>query len=264
MGSGFLTMALLTCPHCSFGVISLFPEMFSALKYGITGRAQKEALIKIHYWNPRAYTKDKHGQVDDSPYGGGPGMVMKEQPIKDAIIDAKKTMAKASVIYLSPQGRRIDQQQIEAWSQQQQIVLLAGRYEGIDERLMTTLVIEEWSLGDYILSGGELAAMVLIDAVTRLLPGALGNTDSAKYESFSDSLLDYPHYTRPEVENNLAVPSVLLSGNHEAIRCWRLKQSLGRTWLRRPDLLKQKKLTSTELLLLDEFKHEYFLGVNHG
>lgn len=257
-------MSTLTHPRYSFGVITLFPEMFNALTYGITGRAQQAGLIKVHHWNPRRYANNKHGQVDDQPYGGGPGMVMKGQPIRDAIIDAKKVMDKAKVVYLSPQGKRIDQQQIEVWSKQQQIVLLTGRYEGIDERLMTTLVDEEWSLGDYILSGGELAAMVLIDAVTRLLPGVLGNTDSARYESFSNDLLDYPHYTRPEVDNGLAVPSVLVSGNHEAIRRWRLKQSLGRTWLRRPDLLKQKKLKSTELLLLDEFKREYFLGVNHG
>ncbi len=241
-----------------FGVITLFPDMLEALNFSMIGRAQQKELIEIQCWNPRDYTTNKHQSVDDKPYGGGPGMVMTVQPIKAAVTQAKALLGDAAVVYLSPQGQPINQQVIEKWSGMRQIILLAGRYEGIDERLIDHVVDEEWSIGDYILTGGELAAMVVIDAITRLLPGVLGDQESAKLDSFSNQLLDCPHYTRPESIHGLGnVPSVLLSGNHEAIKCWRLKQSLGQTWLKRPDLLEKKALSELERKLLDEFKAEY-------
>ena len=237
------------------GVVSLFPGMFDAVtEYGVTGRAVKKQLLSLEFWNPRDFTTDKHRTVDDRPYGGGPGMLMKVQPLRDAILAAKeKAGPDAKVIYMSPQGRPLDQEGVRELSQRDRIVLVAGRYEGIDERVVETLIDEEWSIGDYVLSGGELAALTLIDTVSRLVPGVLGHEDSAEEDSFSDGLLDCPHYTRPERVDDLDVPDVLLSGNHAAIRRWRLQQSLGRTWLRRPDLLKKVDLDDERQALLEEF-----------
>ncbi len=241
-------------------VISLFPPMFEAVSaHGITGRAVKNGLLTLRVWNPRDYTEDKHRSVDDRPYGGGPGMVMMIEPLARAINAARGEQTQAAkVIYLSPQGRRLDHAAVLELSKREGMILLAGRYEGIDERLLETEVDEEWSIGDYVLSGGELAAMVLIDAVTRQLPGALGDEDSAQQDSFVEGLLDCEHYTRPEVYGGQKVPEVLLSGDHEKIRRWRLKRSLGRTWLRRPDLLEKLKLTDEQQRLLEEFKEEHF------
>ncbi len=236
------------------GVITLFPEMFDAvIDCGITSRAVDSGLLKVECWNPRTFTSDRHQTVDDRPYGGGPGMVMKIEPLRAAITAARKELPQAKVIYLSPQGRKFDQRGAEELAAREQLILVAGRYEGIDERVIETEIDEEWSIGDYVLSGGELAAMVMIDAVTRLLPGALGDEQSAQQDSFTDGLLDCPHYTRPEEYENLRVPEVLLSGNHELIRRWRLKQALGRTWLRRPELLAQRELDKEQHRLLDEF-----------
>jgi tRNA (guanine37-N1)-methyltransferase len=239
-------------------VVTLFPEMFAAIsEHGISGRAVKQDLIALKYWNPRSFTSDRHSTVDDRPYGGGPGMVMMVQPLRDAILAAKTWAgAEAKVIYLSPQGRTLDQAGVVELSTYRNMVLIAGRYEGIDERLLKTLIDEEWSIGDYVLSGGELPAMVLIDALTRLLPGALNHAQSAEQDSFADGLLDCPHYTRPEVFEGLRVPEVLLSGNHEHIRRWRLKQALGRTWLKRPDLLQTKVLTEEQRALLTDYRRD--------
>jgi tRNA (guanine37-N1)-methyltransferase len=241
-----------------FGIVSLFPEMFEALtRYGVTGRAVRNELISVECWNPRDFTHDRHRTVDDRPYGGGPGMLMKVQPLRDAIHAAKAAAGDgARVIYLSPQGRRLDQAGVAELAQAQSLILVAGRYEGIDERLIQAEVDEEWSLGDFVLSGGELPAMVLVDAVSRMLPGVLGHSDSATEDSFFEGLLDCPHYTRPESLDGMEVPEVLLSGNHERIRRWRLKQQLGRTWQRRPDLLKQRALTDEECELLEEILNE--------
>lgn len=239
-------------------VISLFPPMFEAVsQYGITSRAVKNGLLTLRVWNPRDYAEDKHRSVDDRPYGGGPGMVMMIEPLKRAIKDARQEQPGAKVIYLSPQGRQLDHAAVLELSKREGMILLAGRYEGIDERLLEMEVDEEWSLGDYVLSGGELAAMVLIDAVTRQLPGALGDEDSAQQDSFVEGLLDCEHYTRPEEYAGRRVPEVLLSGDHEKIRRWRLKRSLGRTWLRRPDLLERLTLNQEQKQLLEEFQREY-------
>lgn len=240
------------------GIISLFPEMFDALHYGITGRAIEKGLISLRHWNPRQFTSDVHHSVDDRPYGGGPGMVMLAEPLLAAIQASKATLGQeTSLIYLSPQGKPLTQSALPAFSHKQKFILLAGRYEGIDERVIEAEVDEEWSIGDYILSGGELAAMVLLDAIIRLLPGALGHEQSAQQDSFSHTILDHPHYTRPEVLDVGTVPSVLTSGNHAKIARWRLKQALGRTWLRRPDLLAKCDLNSEEKRLLEEFIVEY-------
>ncbi|MEA3303239.1 MAG: tRNA (guanosine(37)-N1)-methyltransferase TrmD [Pseudomonadota bacterium] len=236
-----------------FDVVTLFPEMFSALDSGISGRALKRGLASIDCWNPRDYTQDVHRTVDDRPYGGGPGMLMKVEPLRAAIDAARQQAPQSSVIYLSPQGRPLTQQALQQFSTRSGVILLAGRYEGVDERLLETEIDEEWSVGDYVLSGGELPAMILMDAVIRLLPGALGHQDSALQESHVDGLLDCPHYTRPEVIDAMSVPKVLLSGDHEAIRLWRLQQSLGRTWLRRPELLQKRDLSAQERDLLDQF-----------
>ncbi len=242
-----------------FGVVSLFPDMFRAItEHGITGRAVKEGIIEVNTWNPREFTHDRHRTVDDRPYGGGPGMLMKIQPLRDAIHAAREAAGtEARVIYLSPQGRMLDQQGVKELASCKKLILVAGRYEGIDERVVRAEIDEEWSVGDYVLSGGELAAMTLIDAVSRFVPGTLGHKDSALEDSFADGLLDCPHYTRPEIFEGQEVPDVLLSGNHARIKSWRLKQSLGRTWLRRPDLLKNRSLSSTEEKLLSEFIAEY-------
>lgn len=236
-------------------VISLFPEMFAAIcDYGITSRAVRQGLLQLNCWNPRTYTDDRHQTVDDRPFGGGPGMVMKIEPLERALMAAQQASeTKARVIYLSPQGKTLTQEGVKGLAQQERLILIAGRYEGIDERFIETHVDEEWSIGDYVLSGGELPAMVLVDAVTRLLPGALGHAGSAEEDSFSDGLLDCPHYTRPEVYAGKSVPEVLLSGNHEHIRRWRLQQALGRTWERRADLLDCRSLSGEEQKLLAEY-----------
>ncbi|MEB5669187.1 tRNA (guanosine(37)-N1)-methyltransferase TrmD [Aeromonas veronii] len=240
------------------GVISLFPEMFRAItEHGVTGRAVKSGLLQIEGWNPREFTHDKHRTVDDRPYGGGPGMLMMVQPLRDAIHAAKQAAGDgAKVIYLSPQGRKLTQAGVTELATNQKLILVAGRYEGIDERVIQTEVDEEWSIGDYVLSGGELPAMTLIDAVSRLVPGVLGDQASAEQDSFTDGLLDHPHYTRPEVLDGLAVPEALTSGNHEVIRRWRLKQSLGRTWQRRPELINNLALTDEQESLLAEYVRE--------
>lgn len=240
-----------------FDVISLLPEMFDGLRAGVTGRAIERGLAHLVLWNPRDYTQDVHRTVDDRPYGGGPGMVMKVQPLQDALEAAKAAAPSSRVIYLSPQGQRFDQPAARQLAGRDGLILVAGRYEGVDERLVDALVDEEWSIGDFVLSGGELAAMVMIDSITRLLPGALGHADSAEQDSFTDGLLDCPHYTRPEEILGRTVPEVLTSGNHERIRRWRLREALGRTWLRRPDLLEQRPLNDEEQQLLDEFKRAH-------
>ncbi len=237
-----------------FDVVTLFPEMLQAMiGDGVTGRAFDKGLAELVTWNPRDYTSDVHRTVDDRPYGGGPGMVMKVEPLQAAIEEAKNAAPNSRVAYLSPQGREMDQPAVRELAQRDGMILIAGRYEGIDERIIDRYVDEEWSIGDYVLSGGELPALVLMDAVIRLLPGVLGDADSAEQDSFTEGLLDCPHYTRPELFEDMSVPEVLKSGNHEAIRRWRLKQSLGRTWLRRPDLLEGRELTKEEQLLLEEF-----------
>lgn len=240
------------------GVISLFPEMFRAItEHGVTGRAVKSGLLQIECWNPRDFTHDKHRTVDDRPYGGGPGMLMMVQPLRDAIHAAKQAAGDgAKVIYLSPQGRKLTQAGVTELATNQKLILVAGRYEGIYERVIQTEVDEEWSIGDYVLSGGELPAMTLIDAVSRLVPGVLGDQASAEQDSFTDGLLDHPHYTRPEVLDGLTVPEALTSGNHEVIRRWRLKQSLGRTWQRRPELINNLALTDEQESLLAEYVRE--------
>ncbi len=238
-----------------FDVVTLFPDMVEAAAgYGVTGRAIERNIVSLSVWNPRDYTHDRHKTVDDRPYGGGPGMVMKYQPLHDAVNDAKQAGAKAAkVVYLSPQGKPITQALLSAASEVEQLILVAGRYEGIDERFVELDCDDEWSIGDYVISGGELAALVVIDAVTRLLPGVLGDEDSAQQDSHSDGLLDCPHYTRPEQFEEHSVPEVLLGGNHADIDRWRMKQALGRTWQRRPDLLKKKILSAEQEKLLKEF-----------
>jgi len=242
-----------------FDIVSLFPEMvLGAAGYGVTGKAIEQEVVGLTVWNPRDFTQDKHKTVDDRPYGGGPGMVMKCQPLVDAV-NAAKQYAKAErrkVICLSPQGKVISQSLLQEVSDMEQLILIAGRYEGIDERFIENICDEEWSLGDYVISGGELAALVVIDAVTRLIPGVLGDGESAKQDSHSDGLLDCPHFTRPECDGLGNVPKVLLGGNHAEIKRWRMKQSLGRTWSRRPDLLEKIQLTAEQNALLSEFKTE--------
>lgn len=239
-----------------FDVVTLFPEMFSALTdSGITRRALERGLWRLETWNPRRWTNDPHRTVDDRPYGGGPGMVMLAAPLERAIIEAKVSAGgTAPVIYLSPQGRPLTQDRVAELAGGEGAVLLCGRYEGIDERVISRCVDEEISLGDFVISGGELAAMALIDACVRLVPGALNDDASAVEESFVDGLLDCPHYTRPESYEGLRVPEVLMSGNHEEIRRWRLQQALGRTWQRRPDLLAARTLSREEAVLLEAFQ----------
>ncbi len=241
-----------------FDVITLFPEMVrDAASWGVTGRALELGLAEMAIWNPRDFTRDRYRTVDDRPYGGGPGMVMKVEPLRDAIRQARSAHDSSPlVVYLSPQGRKLDQDAIRRFAALPRLILLAGRYEGVDERLIETEIDEEWSIGDYVLSGGELAALVVFDAVVRLLPGVLGHEDSAAQDSHMEGLLDCPHYTRPEKVDGLGVPDILQGGNHEAIRRWRLKQSLGRTWLRRPDLLASRPLDAEQLKLLEEFRNE--------
>ncbi|PCI22968.1 MAG: tRNA (guanosine(37)-N1)-methyltransferase TrmD [Piscirickettsiaceae bacterium] len=241
-----------------FDVITLFPEVVrKTMSMGVVGKAIEEKRIHLETWNPRDFTEDVHRTVDDRPFGGGPGMVMKVEPLKKAILSAKNAdVEPASVIYLSPQGRRLDQQGVEYLSQRSRLILLAGRYEGIDERLIQSSVDEEWSIGDYVLSGGELPALVLIDAISRTLPGVLGHASSANEDSFVAGLLDYPHYTRPDNVAGECVPDVLKSGNHKKIALWREKQALGQTWKKRPDLIDKIELTTHQQMLLDEYIQE--------
>lgn len=239
-------------------LVTLFPEMFDAIiDHGVTGRAVDHGILSLSFNNPRDYTKDRHRTVDDRPYGGGPGMLMKVEPLRDAIQAARKRLpADTKVIYMSPQGRVLDQSGATELSKYESMIIVAGRYEGVDERLIQSQVDEEWSIGDYVLSGGELAAMVLVDSVARLLPGVLGHQESAVQDSFYQGLLDHPHYTRPESLGEGDVPKVLLSGDHKAIERWRHQQALGRTWLRRPDLLKNRSLSDEQQNFLQAFLQE--------
>jgi tRNA (guanine37-N1)-methyltransferase len=246
-----------------FDVITLFPEMFDAItQYGVTGRATEQGKSVLKTWNPREFTSDKHRSVDDRPYGGGPGMLMLAEPLAQAITSAKQSQAqtgvvKSCVIHLSPQGRQLTHAVVkELLERNDGLILLASRYEGVDERLIRQQVDEELSIGDYVLSGGELAAMVLIDSLVRHLPGVLGDAESAQQDSFVAGLLDCPHYTRPKIFEGEGIPEVLLSGHHAEIEKWRLKQALGRTWQRRPDLLAQRQLTKQEARLLAEYQQE--------
>lgn len=239
-------------------IVSLFPEMFAAVAgYGVVGRAIDQGDVALVYRNPRDYTEDRHRTVDDRPYGGGPGMVMKVEPLRRAVVAARAALDQpARVVYLSPQGRTLDHQLTLELAAEPALVLVAGRYEGVDERFLATEVDEEVSIGDYVLSGGELAAMVVIDAVSRQLPGVLGHEASAGEDSFANGLLDYPHYTRPECFEGSAVPAVLLSGDHERIRRWRLAQALGRTAEKRPDLLENRQLSPEEVQLLAQYRSQ--------
>lgn len=237
-------------------VVSIFPDMFSAItEHGVIGRAIKQNVLSLTLHNPRDFTDDKHNTVDGRPYGGGPGMVMMPEPMVK-VIEAAKSLAKAGakVVYLSPQGKRFDHAAAKEFAERDSVVFLAGRYEGIDERVLEHHVDEEWSIGDFVLSGGELPAMVMIDAIARLLPDSLGNSESAEQDSFAQGILDCPHYARPETYAGQKVPDVLLSGNHKAIAKWREQQALGRTWDRRPELLEELELTSAQQSLLDEYK----------
>ena len=238
-----------------FDVVTLFPEMVTvAASYGVTGRAIERKLVDLSVWNPRDYTEDRHKTVDDRPYGGGPGMVIKYQPLHDAVQAAQQhEVAKRKIVYLSPQGRPLSQSLLTEAIGLDQLILIAGRYECVDERFVQLDCDEEWSLGDYVISGGELAALIVIDAITRLLPGVLGDEQSAQQDSHMQGLLDCPHFTRPEQLSDLAVPAVLLGGNHAEIDRWRMKQALGRTWQRRPDLLENKQLSVEQERLLKEF-----------
>lgn len=241
-----------------FSIVSLFPEVVATIaEFGVVGRAKQRELISLAAENPRDYTTDAHRTVDDRPYGGGPGMVMKYEPVAEAIAAARATLPQGSpVVYLSPQGKVFDQATAKRYAALPGIVFLAGRYEGVDERLIESQVDEEVSLGDFVLSGGEIAAMAMIDAVVRLLPGVLGDDESAEQDSFMNGLLDHPHYTRPEVVADRSVPDVLLSGDHKAIARWREKEALGRTYERRPDLIEKLDLTDEQQALLDEFLKE--------
>lgn len=239
-------------------VVTLFPDMIrEASRHGVLGRAQETGRLRLGAWNPRDYTTDRHRTVDDRPYGGGPGMVMKVEPLRAALVAARQAVPGAQVVALSPQGAPFDQARARELASRKALILVAGRYEGIDERVLETEVDAELSLGDYVLSGGELAALVVIDAVARLLPGVLGDADSAQQDSFMDGLLDCPHYTRPEELDGRRVPAVLLGGDHAEIRRWRHKQALGRTWLRRPDLLAARGMSDEEQRLLEEFLKEH-------
>lgn len=241
-----------------FGIITLFPEMFRVLQSGITGRAIQQGILELQIWNPRDFTHDKHQTVDDKPYGGGPGMVMKPQPLKAAIEAAKKAAkCPPTVIFVTPQGQPFNQDAAAHLAAHKAIIFLSGRYEGIDERIIQQEIDEEWSIGDYILTGGELPIMVMIDAISRLLPGVVGDENSIAQDSLTIGRLKYPQYSRPAVFETASVPDVLVSGHHHLIDEWRLKQSLGKTWLKRPDLLDQKSLTEKERVLLAEFISEF-------
>ena len=239
-------------------IITLFPQLFDALNYGIVKRAIDNQLIELDYYNPRDYTQNRHRRVDDVPYGGGPGMVMQYEPLKETILAIKAQKPNAQVIYLSPQGQPLKQSTFVQLSQApNDYILLCGRYEGIDQRLLDTYVDLEYSIGDYVLTGGEIPAMVLVDGLTRLLKGALGNEHSVSDDSFSHGLLEYPHYTRPAIIDGLAVPQVLLKGHHQAIKTWRMEQSLKNTWQKRKDLVKQGSLNQQAQQLLNKLIKEY-------
>ena len=239
-------------------VVSLFPQMIrEALNHGVIGRALERGVVKLEYFDPRDYTADAHRTVDDRPYGGGPGMVLMVEPMRSAVRDAAALLPPGSRrVYLGADGRRFEQSIAREACGWPGLVLVAGRYEGLDERFIEREIDEEWSIGDYVLSGGELPALVVIDAIVRLLPGTLGSSESALQESFSDGLVDWPHYTRPQVLDGQEVPAVLASGDHAAIHRWRLQQALGRTWLRRPELLERRGMSDAERELLEEFKIE--------
>jgi len=242
-----------------FKVVTLFPENLRlSLDYGVIGKAQKENIIDIEYINPRNYCENNNRAVDDKPYGGGPGMVIKAEPLLGAIEYAKQGVPEnCPVVFLSPQGALFDQKQARVFSKLNDLILVSGRYEGIDERVIdVTVNAIEISIGNFVLSGGEIVASAIIDAVSRLIPGTLGDNLSALQDSFTDDLLDYPHYTRPEVLKNISVPKVLVSGDHNAINRWRLKQALGRTFERRPDLIERKELSDNEQNLLQEYQEE--------
>lgn len=242
-----------------FDVVSIFPDFVrAAVQCGVAQKAAERGLIELVTWNPRDFTTDRHRTVDDRPYGGGPGMVMKVAPLQGALRAAREARGdSAPVIYLSPQGAPLTQRRVAELARRPGMILLCGRYEGVDERLIETEVDEELSLGDYVLSGGELGAMVVIDAVSRLVPGVLGHEDSALQDSFTEGLLDCPHYTRPEEIGGREVPAVLLGGDHGAVERWRRKQALGRTWLRRPELLRRQALDAEAGTLLKEFIDEH-------
>ncbi len=239
-------------------VITLFPELVEAVVgCGVVGRAADQGLLKLNCWNPRDYARDRHRTVDDRPYGGGPGMLMKVQPLQDTIQAVRQNSRNAALVYLSPQGMLVKQDLLARQVEKGSVIFLCGRYEGIDERLIQQEVDEEWSIGDYVISGGELAAMVCIDAMTRLIPGSLGHEQSALQDSFSEGMLDCSHYTRPEEFQGIKVPEVLMNGNHQQIQDWREKQSLGRTWQRRPDLLEHIVLDDRQQALLKEYIDEF-------
>lgn len=239
-------------------VITLFPELVEqVIACGVVGRAANLGLVQLKCWNPRDYTNDRHRTVDDRPYGGGPGMLMKVEPLQQTIRAVRELRPGAKLIYLSPQGIPLKQDMLAEQVESGSVIYLSGRYEGIDERLIQQEVNEEWSIGDYVISGGELAAMVCIDAMTRLVPGVLGHEQSAQQDSFSDGILDCPHYTRPEEFNGMKVPEVLMNGNHQQIQDWREKQALGRTWQRRPDLLENIVLDDRQQALLNDFIIEF-------
>ncbi|MFK7886170.1 MAG: tRNA (guanosine(37)-N1)-methyltransferase TrmD [Gammaproteobacteria bacterium] len=245
-------------PLTNFALVTLFPEAVKAAAgMGVTGSALERGTATLSLYNPREQCTDVHRTVDDRPFGGGPGMVMKAEPLEKAIAAARQDCPKGSkVVLMSPQGKRFDQALAEESAAQPGLILVAGRYEGVDERLMDEAIDEEWSVGDFVLSGGELAALSVMDAVIRLLPGVLGHPESAQQDSFSNGLLDHPHYTRPDTHNGRSVPPVLLSGDHAKIARWRLKQALGRTWERRPDLLDARGVNEDEKALLDEYRRE--------
>jgi tRNA (guanine37-N1)-methyltransferase len=239
-------------------VVTLFPVMIrEALAHGVVGRAMERGVLEVECFDPRNFATDVHRTVDDRPYGGGPGMVLQVEPLRSALRSASAALPQGSRrVYLGADGQRFDQAKAREARQAAGLVLVAGRYEGVDERFIERETDEQWSIGDYVLSGGELPALVVIDAIARLIPGTLGRAESAEQESFSDGLLDWPHYTRPPAMDGQAVPAVLMSGDHAAIRRWRLREALGRTWLRRPDLLERRGMSDEERVLLEEFKIE--------
>ena len=242
----------------NLGVVSIMPDMFAALQYGVTGRALTEKRVQVTHWNPRDWAQPPHRPVDDKPYGGGPGMVMLYEPLHAAITKAQHTLGKScKTVYLSPQGKPVKQAYLKHLAETETpLLFVAGRYEGIDERVLINDIDEEWSLGDFVLSGGEFAAMVFIDALARLLPGSLGHPLSAEEDSFMSGILDHPHYTRPPKVAGGEVPQVLLQGDHKKIEAWRRKQALGQTWLKRPDLLSLHESTPADKQLLAAFQEE--------
>ena len=247
-------------------VVTLFPAMIrEALRHGVVGRAVERGVLEVMCFDPRNYTTDVHRTVDDRPYGGGPGMVLKLEPLRDAVHGARAALPQGSRrVYLGADGVKFEQHMAREACAAAGLVLVAGRYEGVDERFIEREIDERWSIGDYVLSGGELPALVVIDAIARLMPGTLGCAQSAVEESFSDGLVDWPHYTRPAAIDGAVVPAVLISGDHSNIRRWRMRQALGRTWLRRPELLERRGMNEEERALLEEFKVERANGAGRG